>query len=86
MNSKDDAGDAGIKAVLIQRKAEKELVDYQYALDQATIVAITDQKGVILYVNDNFCKISKFNKSELIGSDYGKFNSRNHPSSYIKNL
>jgi PAS domain S-box-containing protein len=86
LNNEVETNAAGIKSALIQRKAEKELVDYQYALDQATIVAITDRAGVILYVNDNFCKISKYDKSELIGSDYRKFNTSNHPVSYIRNL
>ena len=86
LNNEVETNAAGIKVALIQSKTEKELVDYQYALDQATIVAITDRAGVILYVNDNFCKISKYDKSELIGSDYRKFNSSNHPASYIKNL
>ena len=36
------------------------LDEMRYALDQAAIVAITDQRGVITYVNDQFCAISRF--------------------------
>ena len=32
----------------------KETEDYKFAIDEATIVAITDQKGIIRYANDNF--------------------------------
>jgi PAS domain-containing protein len=38
----------------------KELADYKYALDETSIVGITDQNGIILYANENFCKISKY--------------------------
>jgi len=77
---------ATIEAALNQRKANKEIADYKYALDQAAIVAITDQKGKIIYANENFCRISKYSAKELIGQDHRIINSGNHPNSYIKNL
>mgnify|MGYP006175335365 CR=1 FL=1 len=39
------------------QKSTKKLEDYKFALDQSAIVAITDEKGVISFVNDNFCKM-----------------------------
>lgn len=77
---------AAIGAALLQRKALKEIADYKYALDQSAIVAITDQKGIIIYANENFCKISKYRTDELIGKDHRTINSGYHPSSYIKYL
>lgn len=77
---------SAIEAALKQRRAEKEIADYRYALDHSAIVAITDQKGVILYANDNFCTISKYDKEELLGQDHRMINSAYHPSEYIREL
>lgn len=66
--------------------ANKELSDYKHALDQSSIIAITDQKGIIKHVNDNFCKISKYTSEELIGQDHKIINSGYHPKEFIKNL
>lgn len=52
----------------IQEKA-KEISDIKSALDESAIVAITDQKGIFSYVNENFCAVSKYSKEELIGQD-----------------
>ncbi|MES2649170.1 MAG: PAS domain S-box protein [Bacteroidota bacterium] len=64
----------------------KENLDYKYALDEASIVAITDTKGIITYVNNNFCKISKFERKELIGQDHKIINSGFHSKEFIRNL
>lgn len=77
---------AAIEAAIAQRHSQKELSDYRYALDQAAIIAITDQKGIITYANDNFCKISKYSLEELLGQDHRILNSGYHPVPYIRNL
>lgn len=64
----------------------KELEDYKYALDESAIVAITDQKGIIIHANDNFCEISKFKREELIGQDHRIINSGYHPKEFIRDL
>ncbi|MBE0392438.1 Blue-light-activated protein [Flavobacterium sp. PL0002] len=70
----------------ILEQRNQELADYKYALDQSSIVGITDEKGIIIHVNDNFCRISKYSREELIGLDYKIFNSGHHSKEYISNL
>ncbi len=64
----------------------KELADYQFALDESSIVAITDYRGIIRHANDNFCSISKYSREELIGQDHRIVSSGYHSKEYIRNL
>ena len=64
----------------------RTLDEIRYALDQAAIVAATDQRGRITYVNDKFCEISKYSRDELIGQDHRIVNSGYHPKEYIRDL
>jgi PAS domain S-box-containing protein len=68
------------------QRSLKELADIKFALDQSTIVAITDQRGIISYVNDEFCRISKYSRAELLGEDHRIINSRYHSQEFIRTL
>jgi len=48
-----------------------DLGNKQEVLDSSTLfVSETDEKGIITYVNDVFCKIAGYDKGELLGKPH----------------
>jgi len=70
-----------------QNEALNEALSYyKYALDQSTIVAITNVKGRIEYVNEMYCEKSKYSEQELIGKTPNIVNSGFHSKTFWKNM
>ena len=46
------------------------LKQYKEAIEKSNIISKTDVAGIITFVNDEFCKISGYSESELIGANH----------------
>lgn len=64
----------------------RELGDLRRALDESTIIAMTDAQGTITFVNDKFCEISKYTREELIGQNHRILNSGYHPPEFFRDM
>jgi PAS domain S-box-containing protein len=64
----------------------RSLDELRYALDQSAIVAATDRRGRITYVNEKFCEVSQYSRDELIGQDHRLVNSGYHDKTFMRDL
>ena len=54
--------------------------------DHELIVSMTDPKGFIIYVNDIFCKVAGYERSELIGEPHNIIRHPDMPRTVFKLL
>ena len=62
------------------------LEQYQHIADLSSIVSKTDKKGIITYVNDKFCQISKYSRDELMGKPHNIVRHSDVPKEVFKEL
>lgn len=71
----------------IEEKAHaRELELMRDALDKSAIVAITDQTGKIIHVNDKFCDISRYPREELLGQNHRLIKSEHHDRQFFVDM
>lgn len=59
---------------------------YAAALDEIAIVATTDTRGTILYVNDQCVRVSQYSRAELIGANHRILNSGLHSPDFFREM
>ena len=68
------------------RRVEKKLNDYVALVDESVITSSTDLKGNIIYASNAFCRISKYEKSELMGQNHRIIRHPDMPAETYKEL
>lgn len=68
------------------KKAQAELEEVRRAIELSAIVAITDRTGRIVSVNDNFLKISGYNREDLLGQNHRILKSGVHAPEFYRDL
>jgi PAS domain S-box-containing protein len=63
-----------------------ELAQQRQALDEHSIVGITDSQGTIIYANDKFCSLSGYSREELVGQNHRILNSGIHSRDFFKQM
>ncbi|MDH5325093.1 MAG: response regulator [Gammaproteobacteria bacterium] len=63
-----------------------DLAEQRFAIDQHAIVAVTDVKGIISFVNDKFTAISGYSRDELIGKNHRILNSGHHSTEFFRDM
>jgi diguanylate cyclase (GGDEF)-like protein/PAS domain S-box-containing protein len=64
----------------------KEIADLKLAIDESSIIAITDHTGKIIEVNRKFCEVSQYSKEEAIGQNHRIINSGYHPKEFFREM
>jgi len=70
----------------IRIAAQQDLAAQKTAMDEHSLVSVTDIKGIITYANDKFCAISGYSREELIGTNHRILNSEHQPKDYWRNM
>ncbi|MFZ8938252.1 MAG: PAS domain-containing protein, partial [Nitrosopumilaceae archaeon] len=82
----EDSNMALVENMNLIKKQQEDLSNFKEALDKSANVLITDTTGSIIYVNDDFCKVSKFSREELLGENPRIVSSYYHDKEFFKDM
>lgn len=68
------------------KQANQEVSYVKDAMDRHAIIAETDSRGIITYVNQKFCDISQYAADELVGQTHRVVNSGYHSRQFFENM
>jgi PAS domain S-box-containing protein len=68
------------------KRTQIELAGHVAALNNAAIVSEADLKGDIIFVNDEFCRIAKYDRTELLGQNHRILKSGHQPQAIFDDL
>lgn len=82
----EDSNKALVENMNVIKKQQEDLSNFKEALDKSANVLITDTEGSIIYVNDDFCKVSKFSRDELLGQNPRIVSAYYHDKQFFRNM
>ena len=68
------------------QNSTKLLNQYKQTVDRSSLVYKTDPKGTIIYVNEEFCKVSEYTKDELLGQKLSILRDKDMKKDFFKKL
>lgn len=67
-------------------RAFTRLYQASLTLDDHAIVSVTDRRGTIVEVNEAFCRVSGYERGELLGAKHSIVKSGRHPPAFYREL
>jgi len=89
IEGKDEIASIGTAVTIMAERIQsqqKEMLDYIDTVDNYVIISKTNPEGYITYVSEAFCRISEFNKEDLIGQKHSVVRHPDMPEHIYKDL